>query len=85
MVIVWIINFGSWNFIYYLEFLSGYVEMEFISFLVVYYTYCFLTATMVRRIRLIVKLYVHCLSFFIVAPCIMESIYCSLTNKCTFY
>ena len=21
---------------------------------------------------------------FIVAPCIMESIYCSLTNKCTF-
>ena len=22
---------------------------------------------------------------FIVAPCIMESIYCSLTNKCTFY
>ena len=22
--------------------------------------------------------------FFIVAPCIMESIYCSLTNKCTF-
>jgi hypothetical protein len=23
-------------------------------------------------------------SFFIVAPCIMESIYCPLTNKCTF-
>ena len=22
---------------------------------------------------------------FIVAPCVMESIYCSLTNKCTFY
>ena len=22
---------------------------------------------------------------FIIAPCIMESIYCSLTNKCTFY
>jgi len=22
---------------------------------------------------------------FIVEPCIMESIYCSLTNKCTFY
>ena len=23
--------------------------------------------------------------FFIVAPCIMESIYCSFTNNCTFY
>jgi len=23
--------------------------------------------------------------FFIVAPCVMESIHCSLTNKCTFY
>jgi len=22
---------------------------------------------------------------FIVAPCIIESMYCSLTNKCTFY
>ena len=24
-------------------------------------------------------------SSFIVAPCILESLYCSLTNKCTFY
>ena len=23
--------------------------------------------------------------FLIVAPCIIESMYCSLTNKCTFY
>lgn len=29
------INFGSWNFIYYLEFLAGSAEMELISFLVV--------------------------------------------------
>jgi len=29
------INFGSWRFIYYLDFLSGSVEMELISFLVV--------------------------------------------------
>nr|YP_009351034.1 NADH dehydrogenase subunit 5 [Planicapritermes planiceps]AQP28422.1 NADH dehydrogenase subunit 5 [Planicapritermes planiceps] len=35
MVIVWMINFGSWSFIYYLEFLSGSFEMELISFLVV--------------------------------------------------
>jgi len=27
MVIAWIINFGSWSFIYYLEFLSGSVEI----------------------------------------------------------
>nr|URH17054.1 NADH dehydrogenase subunit 5 [Pericapritermes sp. H SH-2022a] len=35
MVIAWMINFGSWSFIYYLEFLSGSFEMELISFLVV--------------------------------------------------
>nr|YP_009351099.1 NADH dehydrogenase subunit 5 [Globitermes globosus]AQP28563.1 NADH dehydrogenase subunit 5 [Globitermes globosus] len=35
MVIAWMINFGSWSFIYYLEFLSGSIEMELISFLVV--------------------------------------------------
>lgn len=35
MVIAWIINFGSWNFIYYLEFMAGSVEIELISFLVV--------------------------------------------------
>jgi len=35
IVIAWIINFDSWSFIYYLEFLSGSVEMELISFLVV--------------------------------------------------
>nr|AMX23061.1 NADH dehydrogenase subunit 5 [Reticulitermes flavipes] len=35
MVIAWMINFGSWNFIYYLEFMAGSVEMELISFLVV--------------------------------------------------
>nr|AQP26945.1 NADH dehydrogenase subunit 5 [Procapritermes sp. 1 TB-2017] len=35
MVIAWMINFGSWSFIYYLEFLSGSVEMELISFLVI--------------------------------------------------
>jgi NADH-ubiquinone oxidoreductase chain 5 len=34
MVIAWIINFVSWNFIYYLEFLSGSAEIELISFLV---------------------------------------------------
>ena len=33
IVIAWIINFGSWSFIYYLEFLSGSVEIELISFL----------------------------------------------------
>nr|YP_009250630.1 NADH dehydrogenase subunit 5 [Heterotermes nr. tenuis COL.4PUERTO]AMX22959.1 NADH dehydrogenase subunit 5 [Heterotermes nr. tenuis COL.4PUERTO] len=35
MVIAWMINFGSWSFVYYLDFLSGSVEMELISFLVV--------------------------------------------------
>ena len=35
MVIAWIINFGSWSFIYYLEFISGSIEIELISFLVV--------------------------------------------------
>nr|YP_009350735.1 NADH dehydrogenase subunit 5 [Microcerotermes fuscotibialis]AQP27674.1 NADH dehydrogenase subunit 5 [Microcerotermes fuscotibialis] len=35
MVIAWMINFGSWSFIYYLEILSGSIEMELISFLVV--------------------------------------------------
>nr|AIY62004.1 NADH dehydrogenase subunit 5 [Orthognathotermes aduncus] len=35
MAIAWMINFGSWSFIYYLEFLAGSVEMELISFLVV--------------------------------------------------
>nr|AQP27366.1 NADH dehydrogenase subunit 5 [Pericapritermes nitobei] len=35
MVIAWMINFGSWSFIYYLDFLSGSFEMELISFLVV--------------------------------------------------
>nr|AQP28937.1 NADH dehydrogenase subunit 5 [Procapritermes sp. G TB-2017] len=35
MVIAWMINFGSWSFIYYLEFLAGSAEMELISFLVV--------------------------------------------------
>nr|UXD79084.1 NADH dehydrogenase subunit 5 [Stolotermes victoriensis] len=35
MVIAWMINFGSWNYIYYLDFLSGSFEMDLISFLVV--------------------------------------------------
>nr|QXT44473.1 NADH dehydrogenase subunit 5 [Apicotermitinae gen. L sp. CMRT172] len=35
MVIAWMINFGSWSFIYYLDFLAGSLEMELISFLVV--------------------------------------------------
>nr|YP_009711357.1 NADH dehydrogenase subunit 5 [Reticulitermes tibialis]QGA46873.1 NADH dehydrogenase subunit 5 [Reticulitermes tibialis] len=35
MAIAWMINFGSWNFIYYLEFMAGSTEMELISFLVV--------------------------------------------------
>ena len=35
MVIAWMINFGSWSFVYYLEFLSGFIEIEHISFLVV--------------------------------------------------
>nr|AIY61666.1 NADH dehydrogenase subunit 5 [Glyptotermes sp. A TB-2014] len=35
MVIAWMINFGSWNYIYWLEFLSSSFEMCFISLLVV--------------------------------------------------
>nr|AIY62017.1 NADH dehydrogenase subunit 5 [Constrictotermes cavifrons] len=35
MAIAWMINFGSWSFVYYLEFLSSSFEMELISFLVV--------------------------------------------------
>nr|AQP30134.1 NADH dehydrogenase subunit 5 [Oriensubulitermes inanis] len=35
MAIAWMINFGSWSFIYYLEFLSNSFEMGLISFLVV--------------------------------------------------
>nr|YP_009351398.1 NADH dehydrogenase subunit 5 [Inquilinitermes inquilinus]AQP29473.1 NADH dehydrogenase subunit 5 [Inquilinitermes inquilinus] len=35
MAIAWMINFGSWSFIYYLDFMHGSVEMELISFLVV--------------------------------------------------
>nr|AQP29750.1 NADH dehydrogenase subunit 5 [Longipeditermes longipes] len=35
MAIAWMINFGSWSFIYYLEVLSSSFEMELISFLVV--------------------------------------------------
>nr|YP_009250682.1 NADH dehydrogenase subunit 5 [Heterotermes tenuior]AMX23011.1 NADH dehydrogenase subunit 5 [Heterotermes tenuior] len=35
MSIAWMLNFGSWSFIYYLDFLSGSVEMELITFLVV--------------------------------------------------
>nr|AIY62160.1 NADH dehydrogenase subunit 5 [Glyptotermes sp. B TB-2014] len=35
VVIAWMVNFGSWNYIYYLEVLSGSFEMELISFLVV--------------------------------------------------
>ena len=35
IVISWIINFGCRSFIYYLEFLSGSVEIELIFFLVV--------------------------------------------------
>ena len=35
MVIAWIINIGSWSFIYCLEFLSGSVEIELNSFLIV--------------------------------------------------
>jgi NADH-ubiquinone oxidoreductase chain 5 len=34
-VIAWIITFGSWSFVYYLDFMSGSVEMGLISFLVV--------------------------------------------------
>nr|AVN67694.1 NADH dehydrogenase subunit 5 [Blatta orientalis] len=35
MAIAWMLNFGSWNYIYYLELLQGNFEMEIISFLVV--------------------------------------------------
>nr|URX54143.1 NADH dehydrogenase subunit 5 [Glyptotermes sp. 15 AB-2022a] len=35
MVIAWMVNFGSWNYIYYLEALAGTFEMELISLLVV--------------------------------------------------
>nr|YP_010620974.1 NADH dehydrogenase subunit 5 [Mimosilpha disticha]WAX39344.1 NADH dehydrogenase subunit 5 [Mimosilpha disticha] len=35
MAIAWMLNFGSWNYIYYLELLKGNFEMEIISFLVV--------------------------------------------------
>ena len=31
----WMINFGRWSFIYYLDFISGSIEIELISFLVV--------------------------------------------------
>jgi NADH-ubiquinone oxidoreductase chain 5 len=34
IVIAWLINFGSWSFIYYLEFLSGSVDIQLISFLI---------------------------------------------------
>jgi NADH-ubiquinone oxidoreductase chain 5 len=35
MVIAWMINFGSWNYIYYLDSLRSAFEIGFISFLVV--------------------------------------------------
>ena len=35
IVIAWIVNFGSWNYIYYLDFLRGSFEMTLISLLVV--------------------------------------------------
>nr|UQJ75216.1 NADH dehydrogenase subunit 5 [Allotermes cf. paradoxus] len=35
MVIAWMVNFGSWSYIYYLDFLKGSFEMELISLLVV--------------------------------------------------
>jgi hypothetical protein len=38
IVTTWIINFGRWSFIYYLEFISGSVDVELISFS------CFLAA-----------------------------------------
>jgi hypothetical protein len=28
MVITWLIDFGSWSFVYYLEFISGSVEIQ---------------------------------------------------------
>lgn len=45
MVTAWMLNFGSWSFAYYLEFLSCSVETELISFLVV-------LTTMTRRARI---------------------------------
>nr|AVN67831.1 NADH dehydrogenase subunit 5 [Ischnoptera sp. B084] len=35
MVIAWMINFGSWNYIYYLDCMKGKFDMEIISFLIV--------------------------------------------------
>nr|URX52696.1 NADH dehydrogenase subunit 5 [Glyptotermes sp. 1 AB-2022a] len=35
MVIAWMINFGSWNYVYYLDFLAGSFEMDLISLFVV--------------------------------------------------
>nr|URX53389.1 NADH dehydrogenase subunit 5 [Incisitermes cf. incisus] len=35
MVIAWMLNFGSWNYIFYLDFLMNSFEMNFITFLVV--------------------------------------------------
>nr|URX54039.1 NADH dehydrogenase subunit 5 [Neotermes fulvescens] len=35
MVIAWMLGFGSWNYIYYLDFMSGSFEMGFITLLVV--------------------------------------------------
>nr|AVN67749.1 NADH dehydrogenase subunit 5 [Eurycotis sp. B074] len=35
MAIAWMLNFGSWNYLYYLDLLKGSIEMEIISFLVV--------------------------------------------------
>nr|AIY62121.1 NADH dehydrogenase subunit 5 [Termitogeton planus]URH16613.1 NADH dehydrogenase subunit 5 [Termitogeton planus] len=35
MAIAWMLNFGGWSFFYYLDFLSGSVEMGFVSFFVI--------------------------------------------------
>jgi hypothetical protein len=35
MVIAWLINFVKWNYVYYLNFLKGRCDTEFISLLVV--------------------------------------------------
>nr|YP_010946408.1 NADH dehydrogenase subunit 5 [Haplosymploce aurantiaca]WGO57126.1 NADH dehydrogenase subunit 5 [Haplosymploce aurantiaca] len=35
MVIAWMMNYGSWNYIYYLDCMKGSFEMEFIAFMVV--------------------------------------------------
>nr|URX52923.1 NADH dehydrogenase subunit 5 [Glyptotermes sp. 5 AB-2022a] len=35
MVIAWMLNFGSWNYVYYLDFLAGSFEMNLISLLVI--------------------------------------------------